>query len=219
MQPIHIKEILGISWEKFNQRPGLCIGTFLIYVAITFTAGLAEGLIKKIFGFNPHVISILMGAFASFGSTLIMLDLGHNRPTSIGRFFEAVEIYPKGLGQYLLNIFFIFIGLLFLIFPAVIVGLGFSMSLYLILERKAGIIKSFKMSWAMTKGYKWKLFFVSILFLLINFVGAIFLIVGLLVTIPVTALSMVEIYKRLLINHEEKTNQTTPPSGDNACQI
>lgn len=214
MQPIKIGEILGIAWDKFSAKPGLCIGTFLTYLAISFAAGIAEVLFEKIVGFNPHIISILVGAFASFGSTLIMIDIALDRPTSIGRFFEVIELYPKAFGQYILNILALLLGLILLVVPGIIVNLGFSMGIYLILERKAGIIESFKMSWAMTRGYKWKLFFISILFLLINLVGVIFLVVGLFVTIPITAIAMAEIFKRLLANHEMRMT-----TGENPCQI
>lgn len=204
MEALKFSEILSVGWEKFKARPGLCIGVLFIYYAIALAGGLAEVLFKKMFGFEPHIISVLTSAFASFGTTLIILDLIFDRQTGVGRFGDVIEHFPRALGQYLLNVIILIVSFFLLIIPCIIFALGFSMGIYLVLEKKAGIIESFKMSWAMTKGYKWKLFGYFIGFIGVNLVGALCLLLGLLVTIPVTALAMGEIYRRLLKNYEAR---------------
>jgi len=212
MQNIKFREVLSESWEKFNKQPGLCIGTFALYFAISLAAGLLETFIQKLIGFNPHIVSLLVGAFINFGTTLVFIDIVNDRPTSILRFFDAFNVYPKAFGQYLLNTICILLGCVLLIVPGIIFALGFSTGLYLVLEKKIGIIQSFKTSWAITKDYKWKLLGMFLLLILLNLAGAICLLIGLIVTVPLSAIVTIEVFRRLISNHEEKT-------GEKLCQI
>lgn len=62
-------------------------------------------------------------------------------------------------------------------------------------------VESIKKSWKITKGVFWKLLGLSILLALINIVGAIALLVGLLVTIPLSIVAMGHVYNKLHTHH------------------
>jgi hypothetical protein len=54
-----------------------------------------------------------------------------------------------------------------------------------------------KASFDLTKGYRWRVLSVYSFCLLINILGLLCLLVGVLVTIPISALSMAVLYERL----------------------
>ncbi len=209
MERLAFGELISTAWQKFKARPGLCIGMLFVYYFIVFAAALAEIILIKFFG-SPifKVISVLVGAYAYFGVTRITLDLIQEKSTGIGRFGDIIELYPKTLGQYLLNLIIILAGFVLLIIPGLIMFFGFSMGIFLMLEKKTSIIDSFKTSWAMTKGYKWKLFFIVLGLLGINLLGLLCLVLGLLVTVPLTMLVQAEVYRRLYHNFEQRNNAT-----------
>lgn len=209
MERLAFGELISTAWQKFKARPGLCIGMLFVYYFIVFAAALAEIILIKFFG-SPifKVISVIVGAYAYFGVTRITLDLIQEKSTGIGRFGDIIELYPKTLGQYLLNLIIILAGFVLLIIPGLIMFFGFSMGIFLMLEKKTSIIDSFKTSWAMTKGYKWKLFFIVLGLLGINLLGLLCLVLGLLVTVPLTMLVQAEVYRRLYNNFEQRNNAT-----------
>ena len=78
-----------------------------------------------------------------------------------------------------------------------------------------------KSSWNILKGYKWKLFLIMLVCGLINILGLLCLIVGLLVTIPIGMVAVACVYHRLrtaemttLQPQAAPAAQWTPPPGD-----
>ncbi len=68
----------------------------------------------------------------------------------------------------------------------------------------AHIMESIHKSAVLTHGVKWKIFWFSMLAGLINILGALCILVGLLVTIPLTAMALAKIYVLLKARVEEK---------------
>jgi len=89
------------------------------------------------------------------------------------------------------------IGLALLIVPGIILFLMFMFSTFIVIERGLGPIDAMSESRRLTRGHKWELLaFVGLLFL-INLLGLLALIVGILVSIPVSALAFVHAYRAL----------------------
>ena len=58
-------------------------------------------------------------------------------------------------------------------------------------------MEAIKESWRLTKGHKWSILRLAVLMTLVNVLGFLLLLVGLLVTIPVTMLAFVRAYRVL----------------------
>ena len=84
---------------------------------------------------------------------------------------------------------------------AVYFGLRYSFVRFAILEEPNDITGSLRMSAKMTEGRKWWLLGFLILTVLFNILGAILLLVGLLVTIPVSLLAYAHVYRTLRAHH------------------
>jgi uncharacterized membrane protein len=82
-----------------------------------------------------------------------------------------------------------------LIVPGVILGLMFLFTTLIVIERELGPIEALSESNCLTRGHKWPLLGFMLLLLLVNLLGLLALVVGLLVSIPVTTLAFVHAYR------------------------
>jgi uncharacterized membrane protein len=89
------------------------------------------------------------------------------------------------------------VGFVLLIVPGIIFGLMFMFATFIVIERELGPIDALSESHRLTRGYKWPLFGFVLLLLLVNVLGLLALIVGLLVSIPVSTLAFVHAYRTL----------------------
>lgn len=78
------------------------------------------------------------------------------------------------------------------------INLRLMFATYLVVDGKAGVIAAIKESWIMTRGQIWTIVKLALLSLVVALLGAIALIVGLLVAIPVIAFTYAHYYVALV---------------------
>lgn len=109
--------------------------------------------------------------------------------------------YTKNLFNFILasilRNFIIIFGFILFIIPGIIFSIKLQYSEYLIVDKKLDAVSSIKTSWEMTKGVKWNLFLFGILLGLINVLGILALLVGLLITVPLTFIANAYVYRKL----------------------
>ncbi|GIW67188.1 MAG: hypothetical protein KatS3mg096_056 [Candidatus Parcubacteria bacterium] len=142
-----------------------------------------------------------------------MVDLF--RPPSLFLFFRylighilffliaASSVIIIVLGGYSLKIFLnntipIIIDIIVGFVISVILMIKFQFYKYLIIDRGYGPIDALKKSAEIIKGSVFGLFIFGVMLSFINFLGLLFLIVGLLITIPATILADIFVYRKLL---------------------
>ena len=103
----------------------------------------------------------------------------------------------KYLGASILAWLAFALGLLLLIVPGIIFGLMFMFATILVIDRELGPIEAMKESNRVTRGYKWNLLGLVLVLALVNLLGALALFVGLLVSVPVTLLALMHVYRVL----------------------
>lgn len=89
------------------------------------------------------------------------------------------------------------VGLVLLIVPGIIFGLMFMFATFIVIERELGPIDALSESHRLTRGHKWQLFGFVLLLILVNLLGLLALVVGILVSIPVSTLAFVHAYRVL----------------------
>ena len=82
----------------------------------------------------------------------------------------------------------------------------YGFSYFCVVDKNSGVKESFKKSAEMTKGNMWRLLGFWVVFGVINVIGLMVFVVGLLVTVPVSFLAIVVVYRAL-----EGSNLTSPP--------
>jgi len=95
------------------------------------------------------------------------------------------------------------VGLILLIVPGMIWMMQFYMAGYLVIDKGFTPINALKASSTITRGAKWDLGLFTTVIALLNLAGIIVLGVGLLITLPITILASVYIYRQLLKQTEQ----------------
>lgn len=87
--------------------------------------------------------------------------------------------------------------LLLILLGAVLLSIRLQFFGYFIVDKNMGAIESIKKSYVLTKGLLAQLFLLFLLLMLINFAGALCFLIGLVATVPTTALAITYVYRKL----------------------
>lgn len=195
---------MRFGWETFKRRPWVFVGsTFLILLASALCDGFTSGIDAALTGSaeNPSiigtVINLALGTLISMGATAFYLAAHDNPDTADLSLLWHPRPFWKYLGASLLLSLAVAIGLVLLIVPGVIFGLMFMFTTFIVIERELGPIDAMNASNQLTRGHKWQLLGLVLLLVLINLLGLMALVVGLLVSIPVSTLAFVHAYRVL----------------------
>jgi len=215
---------LRFGWETFKKRPWLFVGAFvLVALAQVVVEGLSRAVDAPFGGaesdhaFLGGLVSLALSTLISMGVTAFGLA-AHDNPDTV----ELSALWrPHPFWKYLgLTILFsrvfvaaillgvalvaglglesgLAIGIPLLVVLGVIVMLMLLFSGFLVIDRGLGPIQALKESHRITRGYKWTLFVLSLLLLLINLAGLLALIVGVFVSAPVSLLALTHAYRVL----------------------
>jgi uncharacterized membrane protein len=193
---------IRFGWETFKRRPWFFVGsTFLILLASALCDGFTSGIDAALTGSaeNPSiigtVINLALGTLISMGATAFYLAAHDNPDTADLSLLWHPRPFWKYLGASLLLSLAVAIGLVLLIVPGVIFGLMFMFTTFIVIERELGPIDAMNASNQLTRGHKWQLLGLVLLLVLINLLGLMALVVGLLVSIPVSTLAFVHAYR------------------------
>jgi len=207
MPALSIGECIRFGWETFKKRPGILIGAFVLTMLLPSIPGILFPSPEVAPGVPPPppttaemiaaLISVVIGIFVTIGMTTFALR-AHDDIASvkIGDLWNPQPFW-RFLGAEILAGIIIFVGFLLLVVPGVIASLGLCFVLYIVIDRGAGPINALKESWRITKGNKWQLFLFVLALIGLNLLGLLLLIVGVLVTVPVTWLALTHAYRTL----------------------
>jgi len=207
MPALSIGECIRFGWETFKKRPGILIGAVVLTTLLPSIPGILVPSPEVVPGGPPPppttaevvavLISMVIGIFATLGMITFALR-AHDDIASvkIGDLWNPQPFW-RFLGAYILLMIIIFVGFLLLVVPGVIASLGLCFVLYLVIDRGAGPINALQESWRITKGSKWQLFLLFLVFFGLNLLGLLLLVVGILVTFPVTLLALTHAYRIL----------------------
>ena len=146
-------------------------------------------------------LAVVVGEIlVGIGLTLITLKIAKGEAVMYSEIIPPFRLAWEYLLASLLAAFITMLGFILLIIPGIYLSLRFSMVRFAVLEG-AGITGSIKKSGKITDGVKWRLLGFLLIIALLNILGAILFMVGLLVTIPVTMIAYAHIYQKLAHHH------------------
>jgi len=109
--------------------------------------------------------------------------------------WENKERFLKFFAVSILYQLIVFVGLIFLVIPGIYLALRYQYAQYIIIDDKEiSIGKAFKRSAEMTKGLKWRILWLGIVSVGIVILGLLALGFGLLVSIPIAAITNLFVY-------------------------
>lgn len=202
-------EALQAGWDTFKRRPiFFVLATLMIYV---IGGLLSQGIDAAT---SHSVLPVQIAANIAGLAIQLMLSLGYCRIALLSTYsVDEVSFEDAWVPQYLWSFVaasllvgvMIVLGLIFFIVPGLVLATMYLFVFYPIAERGLGPIKAMSLSALITRGNRWRLFLFLLLLLLVNIVGALALLVGLLVAGPVSALASAHAYRFLLARSEAAT--------------
>jgi hypothetical protein len=186
-----LEKYFSEGWKLFRKEPG----PFILY-------GLVAGLILASLNFLPEylgkIASYLLGPALTAGLFIGARKLDHGGTLEFNDFFKGFDYIVQLFLVSLISGILISIGLVLLILPGIWLAVGISLAIPLIVFAGLDFWESIKVSVKLVNK-KWFHFFALIILLVIfNIIGALFLVVGLLVTFPVTYCILYALYKDIV---------------------
>jgi uncharacterized membrane protein len=149
-------------------------------------------IIGGLIGWIPIVGSLIHAGFIRI--TLNVSD--GEKPDAMDLFGEVDKWVRVFFGSILYGLI-VLGGLILLIVPGIYWAIKYFFFFYYIVDKDMGTMESLRASGELTNGHKWSLLWLWIVLILINMLGAILCLVGLLVTIPLTLMATVYVYHAL----------------------
>lgn len=165
-----------------------------------------------------RIVGMIVHYWMQMGMTLIALKVADGKSFQIMDLFPMnFELFLRYIGCMILFIVIIIGGTLLLIVPGVIWAHKYLLASMIVLDKNMRPMEAIKMSGRITDGSKWKLFCLMLLITGVNILGAICLLVGLTLTIPMSAIAMVYAYRKL--TDTSRQDQTIPIPPYNSATI
>ena len=201
MNTFSVGACIRFGWDTFKKRPLILIGAFVLAMALS-------GIVSAVLDPGQNAAPSFSGTLGGIVSGLVGMLVELGLVTFTIRAHDSVETVkindlwnPQAFlryfgGQILVGLC-VLIGLVLLIIPGIILALALMFTSYLIVDKGRGPIEAMKESARITKGNRWNLFLLVLAIVALNIVGLVALVVGLLVTIPVSMLAIVHAYRKL----------------------
>lgn len=198
-----ITEAIAVGWDRTKRWwPILVFAPLLVQVVVQ---GLDFGLIYTLdqlglgdtFAVFRSIAVMIVAAYLGVGVIRISLAAARGEEPRWSLLFSGGD----RLGQYIVTQLIVGLAVLGSLFafivPGIIVALGFSMSLFVCIDRGTPALESMKASWAMMRGSKMRLFGYSFVCLFLFIGGLLALLVGAFAVIGICYVSMAWIYLRV----------------------
>lgn len=194
------KEALQFGWETTKSNLRFFIGFLIVLIAliiIPYIIAIRVMEINVFLGSIFHLIDYVLTLIVSMGLIKTVLRFCDNEKGNFKDLFSQYPLFFKYLGGSILYFLIVFAGLILLIVPGIVWGIKFLFYDYFIIDKKLGPIEALKKSSAITKGQKWNLFVFFLIVFAINLIGALALLIGLFVTVPITMVATAFVYRKL----------------------
>jgi uncharacterized membrane protein len=192
-----ISEALEFGWRKTRAHSGLL---FQILLTI-FALDIAYQMVMRVLGgtlegFLASLALLLASVVVGTGFMVIVLKLARGQHTSYKDIVPPARVVVVYACASLVAAAVILVGFVLLIVPGVYLLLRYSMVKFSAVDG-SGVTQSLRTSALMTQDVKWHLLGFILVIIALNIIGAVLLLVGLLVSVPVTMLAYAHVYQQL----------------------
>lgn len=194
-----IGEAIGEGWEAFkaNFAP-MALYAVLVWAVsalVNLVFGNPEGGVRSLIAF---VISFVVNQIITIGWLRIALDAIDGRRASPERIRASMSVLVPFMVAALVFSFAVTIGLVLLIIPGIIVAIVLGFYGWILVDGKeTDAMAALRRSAEITRGERLHLFGLGLMLLLLNIVGLMALIIGIIVTSAISILALGHVYRRL----------------------
>ena len=201
--------LMAGSSEALKTKWALAIGIYVVFYLCTAPLSSWVTELNTVSNVVLSVVFVALTASLYLGLAFFVLSLVRNEETRFGQLFDGFNTFVLNLLTRLLMLVIIVPAFMLLFVPGIIAALAFSMTWFLIADKKAtGPWQALKMSMELVKGHKWQLFRLGMRILVIPFfalIGVLLLVIGAGLVIGVVSGQIDGAWEGLLDieNHEE----------------
>ncbi len=191
--------MLRAGWHTFTRRPlffgGVSFLFFILYSVLSWVTDPENA--ADVLRIPLAVASFVVGVVVEMYLINLMLA-AHDRVETVGLSDGTARLpFWQYAAVKILTAVIVIIGLVLLIVPGIIAMIALMFSNYLVVDKGLGFKEALKQSVHLTRGHRLQLFLLLVALVLMNVVGALLLFVGLLVSVPVSMLTMAHAYRTL----------------------
>jgi hypothetical protein len=162
------------------------------------------GIFAAFFGLLAMLYAFLVKPVFSYGGNMIFVQ-------AVRKIKPDFEYLIKGFMENYLHIILanllvfalVVLGLFALIVPGIIIGCRLVFVSYIIMDKKLDPIEAVELSWKLTKGYGWQIFFMGFVSIFIVIFGLLMLIIGIFPAIMWIESSFASLYESVLREKEK----------------
>lgn len=188
------------GWEKTKENLIFLVGVILLMFVVNMVSSQIQGSIgTEGFVGMAGLISILFSLvmmFIQMNFVRAGLSIVAGKKPSFNDLLITQPFVKYVIGNILTSII-VGIGLILLIIPGIYLALRLGFTHLLIVDKNMDPIEALKKSWEITSGHVLQLFLLAVVLVLLNIAGAVLFLVGLLITIPMSFIAMIYVYKQL----------------------
>ncbi len=156
------------------------------------------------------IAQIMLGIIIQIGVYRILLNLSVGKKVDYGQLIGNSQYFIRFFLAGLLYALIVAVGYILLIVPGIVWSIKYGQWPYLMLEKNMGVMDSLRKSGEITYGAKMDIFILALALFGIMFVSIIPLGLGLIITIPLSALVPVLVYRELTREQVTTTSGTEP---------
>jgi len=194
---VKIGELLREAFDIFKKNPGGYIGFFILTM-----------LISGALGFIPLVgtlVNWVISPALSFGYVIVSRKIKYNEPYTFSNFFDGFHKFGPLFVGTLLAALMIILGFICLVIPGIYLAVCYSFASYFIwYNMDNGYWDALEKCRKFITKRWWQVFVLFLAILGVNILGVICLVVGLLVSIPVSIISIYVFYENTIGTQEEE---------------
>jgi len=199
-----IKGLFRDAWADYKKYWGiilLIILTFAVVQGVSMLGSQYDAQTGMIInsGFGA-ILSWFAMTWLSIGYLNFLFNIVDGKQAQYRDIFYGVKSVEQFAYYVLVTLVYavvVGVGTIFLVIPGIILAIGLVFAHYYIAENRLGFREAFTSSWEITKGSRWKMFGFALVAILFNILGLLALGIGLLVTLPLTQLMYVRMFRNL----------------------
>jgi len=168
-----------------------------------FTVG-ALGMVGVLLGFIALCYTFLAAPVVKYGGNMIFVQ-------AVRKIKPDFELLIKGFWENylyiilanLLVVALVVLGIFALIIPGIIIGCRLAFVTYIIMDKKLDPIEAVELSWKLTRGHGWTIFFMGLVSFFIFIIGLCLVFVGVFPALMWISSSFATLYQSVLLEKEK----------------
>jgi hypothetical protein len=169
------------------------------------------GIFAAFLGFLALLYVLLVAPVFEYGSDMMFVQAVRKQKPDF-------ELFVKGFWQNYLSIILasllvtalVVIGFFALIIPGIIIACRLAFVSYIVMDKKLDPIEAVELSWRLTKGHGWTIFFMGFVSIFIILFGLVLVIVGIIPAIMWVCSAFASLYQSVLLEKEPAQEIVAP---------